>query len=74
MKCSRKASGVIRLDRLRKYDIRNRIAITPCIEYIEKRQIQWFEHLMGMEYNFLQVHRIKSCQVTEAEKDQETDY
>ena len=51
MKCLRKAVGVTRKDRLRNEDIRSRVGITSCTEYIERQQMQWFGHLMRMKYN-----------------------
>jgi len=55
MKCLRKAVGVTRLDRLRNEDIRQRIGIIPCIEYIERQQIKWFGHLMRMNHDQLPI-------------------
>ena len=55
MKCLRKAAGVTRLDRLRNEDIRERIGIIPCTEYIERQQIKWFGHIMRMHHDKLPV-------------------
>src|SRR5579871_4624129 len=53
MKCLRKAVGVTRLDKIRNEDIRNRLSVTSCLEYIERQQISWFEHLMRMYHNYI---------------------
>lgn len=51
MKCLRKSFGVTGLNKLRNGDIRNRIHITSCIDYVEKQQIQYFRQLVRMEHS-----------------------
>ena len=74
MKCLRKAVGVTRKDRLRNEDIRSRVGITSCTEYIERQQMQWFGHLMRMKYNQPPITAYnKKRSVLELREDQEKD-
>lgn len=64
--------GFTRLDRLRNDYIRNRIGIMPCIQYIEKQQILWFELFMRLEHSqVLTMAYIKMRSVYRAGGDQE---
>ena len=51
MKCLRKAAMVTKLDKIRNEEIRKRVGIISCIEYIERQQVKWFGHLMRMKPN-----------------------
>ncbi|KAJ8938737.1 hypothetical protein NQ318_011908 [Aromia moschata] len=51
MKYLRKVKGVNRLQRHRNEDIRRELDIQPITEYIEKRQLEWWGHLMRLPNN-----------------------
>ncbi|KAJ8949194.1 hypothetical protein NQ318_021687 [Aromia moschata] len=51
MKYLRKVNGVNRLQRHRNEDIRRELEIQPITEYIEKRQLDWWGHLMRLPNN-----------------------
>ncbi|KAJ8937082.1 hypothetical protein NQ318_017671 [Aromia moschata] len=51
MKYLRKVKGVNRLQRHRNEDIRRELEIQPITEYIEKRQLEWWGHLMRLPNN-----------------------
>ena len=42
---------VTKLDKIRNEEIRKRVGIISCIEYIERQQVKWFGHLMRMKPN-----------------------
>ncbi|KAJ8934309.1 hypothetical protein NQ318_002900 [Aromia moschata] len=51
MKYLRKVKGVNRLQRHRNEDISRELEIQPITEYIEKRQLEWWGHLMRLPNN-----------------------
>ncbi|KAJ8952606.1 hypothetical protein NQ318_004153 [Aromia moschata] len=51
MKYLRKVKGVNRLQRQRNEDIRRELEIQPITEYIERRQLEWWGHLMRLPNN-----------------------
>ncbi|KAJ8941565.1 hypothetical protein NQ318_011524 [Aromia moschata] len=51
MKYLRRVKGVNRLQRHRNEDIRRALEIQPITEYIEKRQLEWWGHLMRLPNN-----------------------
>jgi hypothetical protein len=45
MKCLRRILDVSRLDNIRNKIIRQRIGVTPVLDYIKKQQLKWFGHV-----------------------------
>jgi hypothetical protein len=43
--CLRRTLKVSRLDKIRNEIIRQRIGVTPVLDYIKKQQFKWFGHV-----------------------------
>jgi hypothetical protein len=45
MKCLIRILNVFRLDKIRNEIIRQRIGVTPVLDYIKKQQLKWYGHV-----------------------------
>jgi hypothetical protein len=53
MKCLRRILNVSRLDKIRNEIIRQRIGVTPVLDYIKKQQLKWFGNVSRYPTSFI---------------------